>query len=375
MITRRTLVSIHLWLGLIVGALWALQGLTGAMMVFNRDIQPLILRASPTEGEFLPLDQIFDRASASAGERVTQLENFTPEPHLLLAYYEDAAGQTKQLVVDARDGTVLDRRDPKVMMPSGGSTWYWLLRLHESLLAGENGPILVGVSGLLLLSSVIMGLVIAWPKRRQWGALFSPLKWRTTAQRLYGWHRMTGVMLGAALIFSATCGTYLAFAPILRPMFASTGHFIAPFKAKPTETLAKPAISAQDALDIARSRFPGSILVRSTLPSEKAPVFGFRLLQRDEWRRWAGTTTIFIEPANGEVISTYNPLTAPFLNKLNDNFYPLHTGEAGGPLLRIFVFFGGLSLPTLYILGVWGWARRRKRQANTAFSQRARQVA
>ncbi|CAA9536468.1 MAG: hypothetical protein AVDCRST_MAG91-3426, partial [uncultured Sphingomonadaceae bacterium] len=35
---RRVLVQLHLWLGLVVGGVWALQGLTGAMLVFHREV-------------------------------------------------------------------------------------------------------------------------------------------------------------------------------------------------------------------------------------------------------------------------------------------------------------------------------------------------
>lgn len=359
---RRHLVKLHVWLGLTFGAFWALQGLTGALMVFNRDIQPLLLQAAPAGGPFLPLDEIFARASRAADADVAMLETFTPKSHLLLAYFEGPADQTRQLVVDARSGAVLDRRSLETMVPSGGSSWYWLLRLHESLLAGERGLLIVGLSGLVMLSSVVVGLVIGWPRRGQWRQAYSAGRWRTAAQRLYGWHRAIGLTAGAALLLSATCGVYLAFAPNLRPMLAAADLYAMPFKPAPVERLSPPAITAQQALDIARARFPEAVMVRATRPTEKTPVYGFRLLQKGEWRRWAGTTTIFIDPSTGTVLKSYDPFNAPFFNRLNDNIYPVHTGEAGGLLLRLLVMFGGLALPTLYVTGVWAWLRRRRRR-------------
>ena len=35
---RKALFQLHLWLGLVVGLAWALQGLTGASLVFHREM-------------------------------------------------------------------------------------------------------------------------------------------------------------------------------------------------------------------------------------------------------------------------------------------------------------------------------------------------
>jgi len=359
---RRSLVSLHIWLGITIGALWALQGLTGAILVFNRDVQSVQLGAAPGSSGMLPLDEIFSRASNAAGARVEMLETFTPQPTLLLAYYKEGTDENKQLVVDARRGTILDHRYPETKMPTGGSTWSWLLHLHESLLRGDNGLYLVGTSGLLLFSSVVMGLAIGWPRRGQWRHAYRPGRWRTGSQKLFGWHRMLGLTLGAVALLSATSGSYLAFAPELRPMLGSAGLYKMPYKPHPVEQIPPPAITVQQAFAIAQARFPGAGMVRATLPTKKAPVYGFRLLQAGEWRRWAGTTTIFIDPANGNVLSAYDPLSAPFFNILNDNLYPTHTGEAGGLLLRTLIFLAGLSLPVMYVTGLWAWVRRRRRR-------------
>ena len=54
---RRAMIAVHLWLGLILGGLWALQGLTGSVLVFHREIERL---AGPVVGVGPPasLDRI-----------------------------------------------------------------------------------------------------------------------------------------------------------------------------------------------------------------------------------------------------------------------------------------------------------------------------
>lgn len=362
--TRRVLVQIHLWLGLTVGALWAIQGLTGATLVFNRDIQPLLLsRPVAATQSALPLDTIFQAASAAAGARVERVENFTPDPTLLTAYYENASGEMRTLVMDARTGAVIDHRNPEPSVPTGGSIWKWLLHFHESLLSGDTGLIFIGTSGILLFSSLVLGFVIAWPKRRAWKPVFRVNRWNNTTQKLFGWHRMLGLTIGALMLVSAASGTYLALAPTLRPMLVSATGFRPGFKPRPVDELAPPTLTAQQALDAARKHFINAVLARATLPTAKSPAYGFRLLQAGEGRRWAGTTTVFIDPADGHALDIYDPLNAPLANRVTDLLYPVHTGEIGGAIARILMMLGGLTLPTLYVTGVWAWLRSRQRRS------------
>lgn len=360
---RRSLVAIHVWLGLTVGALWALQGLTGALLVFHRDLQPLLIDR-PAAGAIatLPLDDIFTRAAAGAGAAISSVEIFTPDSTLFIAYFRTASGRQQSLVIDGRTGALLEYRDPEPTLPGGGSSWKWLLLVHERLLAGPAGLALVGVSGLLLASSLTLGLVLGWPRRRAWRPVFRIASWRNAPQRLFGWHRMIGLSLGAVLMTSATCGTYLAFKAQLRPVLVVMAGLEAPFKPEPSAAPPRAVITAQQALDIARTRFPTARLVRASLPTGEAPVYGFRLLQMGETRYWAGTTTVAVDPATGAIVASFDALEAPLANRITDAFYPIHTGEIAGPLARGLVMVAGLMLPVLYVTGVMAWLRKRRRQ-------------
>ena len=101
------------------------------------------------------------------------------------------------------------------------------MRLHESLLFGDKGLYFVGTSGLLLLSSVVMGLANGWPRSGQWRHPYKIGCWRTTSQKLFGWHRMLGLTFGAVALPSAMSGAYLAFAPEIRPIGAQPRIWLA----------------------------------------------------------------------------------------------------------------------------------------------------
>ena len=356
---RSTLVTIHLWLGLTLGFFWALQGLTGALLVFNRDAERWSLHETAS-GPVLPLDAIFAGAARQAKAPVNRLETLGPSRTLFAAYFDDPQGHQRIAVIDGRSGRVRDWRDPETLAPSGGSSWRWLLRLHEALLMGDRGGALVGASGLVLLSSLTLGAVLGWPRAGAWPAAVRASRWRSVRQRLFGWHRLAGIVLLAPLAVGAATGAYLALAPEIRPVLMAHAGYRAPFKPPAVKTKPARRISAQQALDAARAAYPGAVLVRATLPSAKSFAYTFRLLQPAEPRRWAGTTTVAVDPVSGRILDTYDALRGPLANQITDDLYPVHTGEIGGVALRLLSLLAGLSLPTLYVTGVWAWLHRRR---------------
>jgi uncharacterized iron-regulated membrane protein len=117
-------------------------------------------------------------------------------------------------------------------------------------------------------------------------------------------------------------------------------------------------ISLEQAWQTALTRFPNSQLVRATIPSAKSPVYFFRLLKPGEWRRWAGTSWVAVDPNSGRIISSYDAVNGPWANWITDNLYTIHTGEAGGLITRLIVLLDGLLLPAFFVTGFVTWRRR-----------------
>lgn len=357
---KRWWLQFHVWLGLIVGLFWALQGLTGALLVFNRDIQGAAYAAmSPSApSKLLPLDSLFRNASLAAGSPVTKIETFGARPYLVLAYYEDRQAQAKTLIVDGRSGRVLDDRSTDELLPHGSGFWPWLLRFHEALLGGDRGQYVVGTSGLLLLLSLTIGIWNGIPAGGRIHAAFRVSRWRTTLQRFLGWHRMVGLIFGLPLLVSVLCGIYLAFAPSIRPVLAHRAGYVPMYQAAAQASAPRRSIGAEQAWQAALRQYPKSQLVRAVVPSAKSPVYFFRLLKPGEWRRWAGTSWVAVDPQSGKIIASYDAVNGPLANRITDNLYTVHTGEAGGLIARLIVFAGGLLLPAFFVTGLVTWRRR-----------------
>jgi uncharacterized iron-regulated membrane protein len=102
--------------------------------------------------------------------------------------------------------------------------------------------------------------------------------------------------------------------------------------------------------------------MRAVQPSARSPVYFFRLLEPGDWRRWAGTTTVAVDPTDGAIVDAYDAGQGPLANRVTDNLYAIHTGEVTGVIGRVLVLLAGLALPVLYVSGLFTWWRRRSRR-------------
>lgn len=367
---RKTLVTVHLWLGLTIGLLWSIQGLTGAMFVFSREADRLFL-PTPEQGAMIGPDRMIAITRKIAPDAtVTRLSVADKNQDIVNVLYTDGAGIKRAIVLDGANGRVIGTREMEPWTPFTGSASRWLYNVHLSLMLGENGQTLVGISGLFLVSATIMGLWIAWPSRGGWRGVFSWRRWRKTEHRLFGWHRMLGLMAGFLLIGMALTGAFLAlpeepvrqfsarFMPYEQTFSAMMMHHTGGVQAADPDTV----IPAQQALDAALKRFPQAHWVRLFMPTADMPVYIVRLYQPGEIRAWLGTTEVMVNAIDGQVVGVFDALHAPVSNKVFDGSFDFHSGALGGLPGRILVVLLGVSLPAFYVTGIWAWLDKRRRR-------------
>lgn len=355
---RRILGRAHLWLGLTVGLVWALQGLTGAILVFHRELDRSNL-PSPQHGDPLSFEQLLAAASAHIPAPPESIGWVDEDPSILVVNYTDAEGTRRGVLLDAATGFALGERNWRPSAPTDGSAARWIYELHHRLLLGENGGLLLGASGLLLLASALWGLWLAWPRRQTWRTAFEVRRWRSRAQRLYGWHRLTGLCAAVALVLLAITGATMDFGKQLRSFSERHLSYRSAFTVAPRPVM-QPVVTADEAVVAARASLPYAAFVSLTLPSEKLSAYQVRLRQPGEWRTWSGTSLVTVDPANGRVLDVYDAARAPLANRLLESAFAFHSGEAAGLIGRLAVFLAGLALPVLYVTGIWNWLRRRR---------------
>ena len=106
------------------------------------------------------------------------------------------------------------------------------------MLLGNAGSNIVGIAGLLLLTSAITGFVLAAPRTR---AALRRIVWinpRTSATRIaYDFHRSTGIVFAITLLLATLTGATLVYVNYVRDL-VSVFSKVAPFPTVPWQTQA-----------------------------------------------------------------------------------------------------------------------------------------
>lgn len=379
---RRALLQIHLWLGLTIGLLWAISGLTGALLVFGKEADRLAGMRGTQEVR-ASLDEVLANATTAAdGEFIERLLIRDRHGEIINALYADSEGRKRIVVIDAATAEPVKLTEWEPRRPFGGSLYRWLYTAHMTYLAGANGMTFVGFSGLFLISAAITGLWVGWPRRGSWKATFAASKWRKLDHHLYGWHRAIGLTVGLIFVCSATTGALMAFPeePV-RQFLARHAGF------QPTHVVKSAGhhgwggderaytgsheIGMQRAVEVAQDTFPGAPWVRIWPPTMHYPYYTVRVRQPGEIRDWLGTTTVVVDAKTGAATGVYDAVKAPLSNKLFDAIYSLHNGEIIRLPGRVLAVLVGLALPILYVTGIWRWLRQRRKAKLVRSTQRS----
>jgi uncharacterized iron-regulated membrane protein len=274
-------------------------------------------------------------------------------------YYTDATGVERILRIDGAGRSVRDR--PETDRFANGAVFETLTTVHQTLFAGSAGSWIIGISGALLFSNLLIGLRLAWPSGRAgWRVLLrrSSLSGRNLWQL---WHRRVGMCLFIPALVVAGAGTLLAFNSEVENLLRAT-------PAEPKSNLVHwnggSTVGVAPVISAALAREGGAALVAVIMPEPVNPWFRVRLLTRHERPRIWGNTTLYFDPSDARLLMEKRAIDAPAARAFMDALYPLHTGQIGGVPTRLVVLLTGAGMLLLMALGLRTWlARVRSRRS------------
>ncbi len=164
---RALWVQVHLWLGLTLGIVGALLGLSGSLLVYDDAIDEWLhpqRHAISGAQASLPVAEYARRAedALASGARATgvRLPDLDEGAVMVFARVRGEGAAFQRVYLDPPTGSVLDTA-------SGRDFLGWLHSFHESLTLREFfGREIVGVIGVGMLISSLTGLYLWWPAGR-----------------------------------------------------------------------------------------------------------------------------------------------------------------------------------------------------------------
>lgn len=349
--THRTLVKLHRWLGLAAAAIWLVQAVTGILLTFHFEAEDAMLstRHVPTDPAAIER-RIETLAEAGGKARVDWIWTTAGLSDRYIILHDDSAGVSRKAYIDGA-GTMLRNA------PADDYSFLGLMReVHLTLVAGTAGHWILAVSGVLLLTNLIFGLVVAWPKRGQWRHALRPRGRRGSTAGYYSWHKALGLWAGIPALIIIASGTLVMFEEQVRDLVGAEEVSLPPNRATGQ------AVGFAAASRAAVAAIPGSRFVGTTMPSaEDASYHAWVRAPGELYRGGYGGSLVIVDANDGSIRGAWPITEASASQIVAASFYPLHTGEGLGLAGRILSLAIGLWLAVTIVLGVLLWWRRRAR--------------
>lgn len=364
--TRPLLRRFHLWLGLTVGVLFAVLGLTGSALVFYLEIDaalnplPAAEVAQPTPGWQSP---VWDRALAAGRARWPAAGGefsfeATGEPGPIPARYYPPSGHgghhaEREMVWFSADGSTVLRVETwgKYLMS-------WLYELHMHLLTGEVGSQIVGWAGFIVLVLLATGIAVWWP-RGAWRKALAFKRGAVPQRRLRDLHKHAGLWSSLLLVLLALTGALLALPAIKTELFTATIARPVDVPAPTSERSSGKQISVRQALEAAHRALPDATLAFIDVPGGGSGVIRMRVqVPGDPHRRFPGSL-IFVDQYSGKVLAVHDLREGNAASATAKWIRPIHDGSIAGLPTRILAVLIGLVPATLLVTGLLHWRSRR----------------
>ena len=359
--TRRIVRRLHLWLGLGLGTLMVLVGLTGSALVFYTEIDAWLHPEQAASGTATSAS--YDHAIATLraaypGNPGPWRLEVTGEAGAIPARYYDphatAGGHFAPLMVWlSPDGAQILRRDRW-----GDYAMTWIYDLHFRLQLGQVGGTILGYAGLALFVLLLSGLWAWWP-RGSWRKALRYKPGAAPSRKLRDVHKLAGLIGLPLLLLLTITGVMLALPEesdaVLTPVMG------------PASTLPKPRSKAESgpqiapgmAVAAARRALPHARLTWIEIPVAGEGAFRLRMQQPGDPSRRFPHSFVWIDQHDGAVLAVLDAENASALSTVNNWLHSLHEGSVGGIVLRTLVLLAGLIPLVLFWSGLSRWLIRR----------------
>ena len=365
---RSAFLKLHLWVGLAAAILILLLAVTGAILVFENEIDralnPKLLTVAP-QSTNLPVADLVDRARKQFARPIQSIGvNSRPD----LAWQLILGGKGPLFAfINPHTGEITGTRE------RSGYFTYDVHQFHSNLLVGKKGQVWVGAGNACLMVLMLTGVVLWW--KRKLFSIETGASWKRISFDL---HHVSGiyalfflfVIVGTGLVMSYPNQMY----PIVEVFTGDSNKEQPedPPASTPPALAGAPGITPDQALAIGRAQLAGAQPTFLSFPQGPKGVYniGFKF---PEDHTPGGRSHIFIERYTGEVLWLDNTRKQPPGVKFSNNVRQLHTGDIYGWPSRIVYAFASFGVIVQAITGIiiWGLRFFKRKSTTPAIEQAA----
>jgi uncharacterized iron-regulated membrane protein len=350
---------LHRWVALITGAFVMLIALSGCLISvegpIDRAFHPALYRVPPAAGRTaLPPDSlvaVVTRTLAAGGAGQADSTGTTVITVLVFPEAEDRPAvlvddRGRDIFVNPYSGAVLGTRTPQ----EGRASFVRRVRdMHERLMAGKAGNLVVGAITLAMLVVVLFGVVLWW-RDKLWRVRMGA-SWKRI---VFDLHHLLGIAASLVLVIILASALMMHYAVLGRlvgrldggPPPAPTPQSVAP--------AGTPTISIAAALTTADKTLPGARVMNIGFPPDSSAPIQVAL-RFPEDHTPAGRSRLALDRYTGAVLMVSNARTAPLGTRINNLRRSLHTGDVFGTPTDVLWFLAALILAGQALSGFLMW--------------------
>ncbi|WP_134090280.1 PepSY domain-containing protein [Olivibacter sp. XZL3] len=369
---KKIIAWLHLWLGLAVGLIFSIAAVTGALLVFEEELEvisyPTLYEAAerPVGARRLSLDELTALAGRYAGKQQVARFTINEENRERNVVFQTEGDRMERvfLGLDPYTGALRD------YVPGKSHFFSVVEEIHRRLLMGDLGKAITGLCCLSYLLVLVTGLVIWWPKNAKMWKQRLKIKWDASSKRL-NWdiHAVGGFYFFPILFVITLTGltwSYKWFNNGIYLLFDGKG----PQKVKTVFHLPKAAIEGavlEKAYQQVQELLPyrGTVTVHLPLDKEE-DVLEVTKEQEDAFLPNV-VDRLFFNAYTGDLVHRELYVDQTRGMKVRRTIFPIHTGSIGGLVTKIIyviaVLFGA-SLPFTGLF-IWLGRKKKKKKSNT----------
>ncbi len=366
--SRSAWFTVHRWLGVGLGVWFALVGLTGSILVFEDPIDvwlnPRLLK-SGARGPQLSAQAIVERAEAAYPVGLVERIRFPAADGevfrlTLRAKPRRVGAERVEAMFDPVSGAHLGVRSLETLSLAPPDLLRTLYEFHRNVLLGNAGSNIVGIAGLLLLTSAATGFVLAAPRTRAALRRIVRINPRASATRIaYDFHRSIGIVFAITLLLATVTGATLVYVAYVRDA-VSVFSKVAPFPTVPWQMQNAHELLQLDRLVAnVKSRFPQHTLLEIHGSPRQTAGHLYYLKQPGDVHR-LGDTLAWVNPLTGDIMIERSPRTRTAGEGFMHWLFPLHSGTAFGTAGMVAMAATGVVPLLLVGTGLWVWLRKRR---------------
>lgn len=358
---------IHLYLGLLTGLVLTITCLTGAILVYEKELKewlhPSRYYHSESTGQRLSIDEVVSKVKKELHTKPNSIKVYNdPKRNVEVSIPKKSNKEVNKVpskrppsltvFVNPYTGEIVEVYDNRETF------FFFVMDLHRWMLSGDTGKWIVGSCTLIFLFIIVTGLILWWPKNKAILLQRLKFKWKAGWKRWnHDFHIVIGFYSSIFLFIFAFTGLAWSFEWFNDGIYKVTGtkNEKAPtYNSIVREDSSKYKI--QYALNKIQSEVP-AYYYQIQLPKKPDAAYTISLLPHDASMDVA-TSQYFVDQYSGEILGVNHFRDKNTGQKVRAAFKPIHTATIWGQFSKLIGFLACIVGTLLPITGVILWWNR-----------------